>query len=175
MSYDAKPEAEKITLVPAESSAELRGKPARPRDSRGRIRYADMTPEEKARENARTTVYRKAHPEQAHAIAKKSRTKNRDYFKAYYLENKDRYRERHRKNAYGLAPEAFAVLFETQNGRCAICKTELKLDRTTDVDHDHVSGRVRGLLCHRCNMCLAMAGESSDLLLAAATYLKGRA
>ncbi len=109
--------------------------------------------------------------ERRKASQKKWRAKNPDYFKIHYLKNKERYRANARRLSYGLTPEAFEVLLQVQAGCCAICKSTLCPERT-DVDHDHVSGRVRGLLCHRCNTGIGLLGDSTDRLAAAVDYLR---
>lgn len=56
------------------------------------------------------------------------------------------------KNLYGLSSEDYNILFQKQKGCCAICGTHQKdLKRHLDVDHDHKTGDVRGLLCSGCN------------------------
>jgi hypothetical protein len=54
---------------------------------------------------------------------------------------------RHLKRKYNMTPEEFEALSVAQGGKCAICSREGKLV----VDHDHESGKVRGLLCKNCN------------------------
>ena len=54
------------------------------------------------------------------------------------------------KNRYGLLWEDYQVLVEKQAGKCALCGLEKKME----IDHDHVTKRVRGLLCHKCNWWL---------------------
>lgn len=58
-----------------------------------------------------------------------------------------------------------------QDGKCAICGDGPSLRRKLAVDHDHKTKRIRGLLCHRCNMGLGLAEDSSVLLRAMADYL----
>ena len=65
---------------------------------------------------------------------------------------------------YGLLPEDEARLFERQHGRCALCFTSLvvssqKKNKLYHIDHDHSTGRVRGLLCPLCNLRAAPALE----------------
>ena len=61
-------------------------------------------------------------------------------------------RKRAVKYLYGITPDDYNQLFQQQNGCCAICgKHQSKLKRRLDVDHDHKSGKVRGLLCNPCN------------------------
>jgi len=88
---------------------------------------------------------------------------NRDVFlgktRKYYHANKDRISESNRwywiKKRYGLSREQYEVMLAQQDGVCAICKGEgHKMQngkRGLVVDHDHVNGDVRGLLCMRCN------------------------
>lgn len=63
------------------------------------------------------------------------------------------------KYKYGLTQETFDQLLSRQKGKCALCKnpfTESKLGYIKPrVDHDHMTGKVRGLLCHSCNIGLA--------------------
>src|SRR3990170_4136701 len=61
-----------------------------------------------------------------------------------------RERETAWKRLYGLAPADFYALKREQGAQCAICEDE-NGGKELDVDHDHATGRVRGLLCRRCN------------------------
>jgi hypothetical protein len=61
-------------------------------------------------------------------------------------------RGRAMKYLYGLKVAEYNRLFSIQNGRCAICgKHQSELKRRLDVDHDHKTDEVRGLLCNCCN------------------------
>lgn len=80
------------------------------------------------------------------------------------------------KSKYGITLETIDSLLKLQNNSCAICKTELLLktsDRTKrfNVDHNHVTGEVRGLLCLTCNMGLGLYNDSVELLENAKQYL----
>ena len=70
---------------------------------------------------------------------------------------------------YGLTPEEYQALMITQDGKCAICG--LAHDRL-DVDHHHDSGRIRGLLCRRCNTTLGLVNEDPALLGKMRSYLR---
>jgi hypothetical protein len=69
----------------------------------------------------------------------------------------------------GFTAEDYDRLLAAQGGGCAICKAPPKT-RRLHVDHDHKTGAVRGLLCHRCNRGLP-TWVSPDWLLKAATYV----
>ena len=71
--------------------------------------------------------------------------------KAYYKRNKQAYYKRHLVHRYGLAFVDFEKMRTAQKGKCAICKTETK---RLCVDHDHKTGKIRGLLCVPCNVLL---------------------
>jgi hypothetical protein len=66
----------------------------------------------------------------------------------------------------------YVLLLERQGGRCAICNEPDGSDGMELVpDHDHTTGRPRGLLCHRCNVGLGMLGDDGAWLRRAATYV----
>ena len=94
--------------------------------------------------------------------------------------NPDRIREYNRKNfrkvRYGLEDGEFESMYELQGGRCAICSKKfppLSADsaRGTHVDHDHRTGKVRALLCARCNFRLGVL-EKDDWVPKAEAYLR---
>jgi len=76
----------------------------------------------------------------------------------------------------GLDIKDYESMIIAQENKCAICKCEEtrvfkgKLMRLC-IDHDHNTGRIRGLLCHNCNSGLGKFGDSPDLLTLAAIYL----
>ena len=56
------------------------------------------------------------------------------------------------KNVYGITLDDYNKMFETQEGKCAICQRhQNELTRTLCVDHDHKTNKVRALLCVTCN------------------------
>ena len=77
-----------------------------------------------------------------------------------------------RAKQLGITDAAYEALLEQQGGHCAICSATPKT-RRLHVDHDHATGKVRGLLCHRCNRALP-TWVTSDWLLGAAEYVTGQ-
>lgn len=69
---------------------------------------------------------------------------------------------------YGIEPEEFERVLETQGGMCAICKEP---PNRPVLDHDHDSGAVRGVLCHGCNVKLAPV-EDMAFRASALAYLE---
>ena len=76
-----------------------------------------------------------------------------------------------RFSRYGITREDFVRRFREQDGRCAICNTEIT-DKTCHIDHDHESKKVRGLLCDLCNKGLGQFRDSISNLQNAISYLK---
>ncbi len=70
---------------------------------------------------------------------------------------------------YGLTLDQYEAMVVAQAGRCALCDRAPKPGRCLAVDHDHNSGRVRGLLCQACNSMLGVFERSPERVL---TYLK---
>lgn len=95
--------------------------------------------------------------------------KQRGYDKTRYWKNPLKERERHLVKKYGVTLRDYDALFERQSGACAICGKQQV--RALDVDHNHVTGIVRGLLCTSCNRMIGHSGDDPTRLLAAAKYL----
>jgi formate dehydrogenase maturation protein FdhE len=77
----------------------------------------------------------------------------------------------HLRMKYGLEITEYKRMFRQQKGRCAICHKPQK-SRWLAVDHDHKTGKVRSLLCTRCNTILGQSGDSLKLLRAVIQYLR---
>lgn len=150
-----------------------------------------MTPEQK---RERHRAWRKANPEKYLAGAARYRAKNREKIlaaaKLRHAQNRaiDNERSRAGREAriaadpsyeskaarhkrYGLTPAEYANMHAAQQGRCAICRTPVAAQaRTTHVDHDHATGRVRGILCQRCNIGLGFI-ERAEWLAQVRDYI----
>ena len=70
---------------------------------------------------------------------------------------------------YGMTVAKYEAMFQSQKGLCAMCRR--KSERTLCVDHDHLTNRVRGLLCTSCNALLGFAQEDQEIIVAAYSYL----
>lgn len=81
------------------------------------------------------------------------------------------------QNKYGITLDDYNTMAQSQEGLCAICRQPQRggNDRTRElvVDHDHVTGKVRGLLCTSCNRGLGFFGDRAELLRNAADYIEG--
>lgn len=89
--------------------------------------------------------------------------------------------EHHKLKNFNITKNKFNTLLENQNDRCGICgrlfedlfkkyndKTTV---RTPRIDHDHKTGKIRGILCNRCNMLLGRAVDNTFILIKAINYL----
>jgi hypothetical protein len=81
-------------------------------------------------------------------------------------------RKHHLRRVYGLSLEEYDAMLDRQGGVCAICKKKPDEGKPLFIDHCHVTGMVRGLLCHKCNMVLAFGNDNPDILHAAIAYLQ---
>lgn len=86
--------------------------------------------------------------------------------KTYSPERQKRYKNR---ALYNLEPEQYQALHEQQNYCCKICKK--KFDELY-VDHCHTTGKVRGLLCHNCNVGLGHLKDNVEYLTNAIEYVQ---
>lgn len=90
--------------------------------------------------------------------------------------NKSAMRRNRLKCKYGMELEEYDALFEAQSGCCAICSIPVGQSRQNktyfDIDHCHETGRIRGLLCSRCNSGLGCFKDTPALLLEAIKYLE---
>jgi hypothetical protein len=124
----------------------------------------------------RPKLWCKNHPS-AEAIAKglcsacyqreryKTRKPSKEYAKNHNL-----------KHYYGMTVKAYTEMLLRQNGVCAICqRPETRANQfglvALSVDHDHVTGAVRELLCSRCNTALGYLDDNASRAAQAAAYL----
>lgn len=82
------------------------------------------------------------------------------------------YKRHDLKKNYNMTIEHWETLFQAQKGRCKICdKHQSEFAKCLSVDHDHATGRIRGLLCHKCNRALGFLNEDPALFTRAVEYL----
>ncbi len=114
------------------------------------------------RERARNNQYNKNNPDVIKRAKKKWENNNPEGFKRYNLLCK-----------YGLTLEKYNEILASQNECCAICKEhQSKQKKSLYVDHCHVSGKIRGLLCYQCNIVLGHFRDSPIILQFCMDYLK---
>lgn len=96
----------------------------------------------------------------------------------YQAEN----RKYHLQSKYGITPEQFDSMAARQQQLCAICQQvpagrsggrRAVASRGLFVDHDSVSGEVRGLLCHKCNVAIGLLNDDPSRVIRASHYIRG--
>ena len=113
------------------------------------------------------TYNRKYYREHANAAIAYSHRYNAEHKEEIYTRN----RRKKLMKQYGITPEEYDKLFSKQNGACAICGNIPTNGKKLAVDHSHITGKVRGLLCHSCNVTLGNVDDSIELLTKAIEYL----
>ena len=88
------------------------------------------------------------------------------------IERKREWRRKAVIRSYGLTPEEFEAMRLKQSNKCAICGSTDWGRPSPSIDHDHETGKVRGLLCNRCNRTLGLAEDSIPLLTKMIKYLE---
>lgn len=143
--------------------------------------YRSLSPERKAQKQ---TAQRKRRSEKSEEV--------KNYHKAYYEANKSKWEARsrartarpievkrleNRKNTlkynYGLTTEQYDAMSLGQGGVCAICSEPPRVgfNKRLHVDHDHVTGKVRGLLCMHCNHSIERVEKCPGWATKAEAYL----
>lgn len=72
---------------------------------------------------------------------------------------------------YNISEGEYNSLYAAQGGCCAICRKPCTKNKNLSIDHDHRTGRIRGLLCSNCNLGIGKLGDTLESILAVAEYL----
>lgn len=131
----------------------------------------------------RSKKYRLLRPEKVKENARKNYIKRREYMiaktKKYQKENRETYlvskKNTSLKKLYGITIIEYKEMFEKQKGVCAICFKHNKSSKKLGVDHNHTTGKVRSLLCDKCNRGIGFFNEDIELLKKVIKYLKKHA
>jgi hypothetical protein len=119
-----------------------------------------------AKERARGRACYNKNKEKGQARSKKWRQENRDKF----LKSQQR---SNFKGLYGITIEQRDALLQAQGSRCAACGSPTPQSKIGwVVDHCHVTGKIRGILCHPCNTGLGMTKDNPERLRNLAKYIE---
>ena len=138
-----------------------------------RKRYAE-DPEFRARTIASNRAYRAAHRDEINARRRRKWVEDprlKETRRRYDLRSQNR-RKSALKCSYRMSLEQYEQLLVRQNGACAICGKQTT--KRLCVDHCHATGRVRGLLCSKCNLGIGQLDDDPGLMRAAIAYLSRR-
>lgn len=115
--------------------------------------------------------------------AKQWKRDNPNYFKErvkndpeYYRKYRQKYGQAKKSRSllrkYGISIRGYNDLFDLQEGKCAVCGTHQSvLSGKLVIDHDHTTGKLRGLLCTTCNTAIGMLKDNPQLAISLANYL----
>ena len=102
--------------------------------------------------------------------------KHREYMRTYLAKNRDKHnlaqKEGRLRRNYGLTIATYQKMLESQGGGCAICGRKPTPERQMPVDHDHGTGKTRGIICIPCNRAIAVLGDNVAGLERALAYLR---
>jgi len=88
-------------------------------------------------------------------------------------ELKKQVRNNYLKRTYGITLEEYQIILENQNFSCAICLEHIdNVLNTLYVDHCHTTGKIRGLLCSKCNVSLGLMKENTTNIIRMLNYLE---
>lgn len=105
--------------------------------------------------------------------SKANRAKCNAAVKRWKNKNKQKVKDTDLKINFGISLKEYEDLLVKQQGCCAICKVHKdKLPRALSVDHCHLSGKIRGLLCVKCNTAIGMLNDDKSLVKSALEYLQ---
>lgn len=149
-------------------------------------KYREKYPERVRASNAKSLAL---NPERRKAVVQKhywanveaKREKSRRYHslnrdaerakaRKHYAKNRERILARIREKKYGISIDQVQQMFDRQGGACKACGEQMT--STLALDHNHVTGVVRGLLCRNCNLAIGLVGDSVTRLRAMASYLE---
>ncbi len=91
--------------------------------------------------------------------------------RTWYSKNKDKVKNNYLKRNYGMSLDEYNTLLTLQNNVCAICFKKEILDKSLIVDHNHETGKVRGLLCDKCNFAIGLLSDNPETVMSAFYYL----
>ena len=120
--------------------------------------------------------YRETHKKQLKKLKRDWDMTHSEERRNYKQENRDKSKNCYLIKTYGITLDKYKQMLEAQNGVCAIChlpetRKSKYNDYTLAVDHDHKTGKIRGLLCHGCNNCLGILKEDINIFQSAIDYL----
>jgi hypothetical protein len=95
----------------------------------------------------------------------------KQYDKLRHTKNPKYRKDNNLLNRYGITLEDKERMIASQNGKCAICETELDNGKHTCVDHCHTTGKIRKILCKCCNIMIGHSKENPEILKKAIKYL----
>jgi hypothetical protein len=107
-------------------------------------------------------------------MAEGNKEKKKKYEDARHAANPEKRKEKAMKANYGITLEQYNTMWKLQKESCGICGAKETKGKGFHIDHDHKTGKVRGILCNQCNLGLGHFNDNVAKMLLAIEYL-GRA
>jgi hypothetical protein len=130
--------------------------------------------EQKMRKREYKRRWNSEHPEKLREYDQKDRIKNHEKknlrARERYHSHRDEELARHRMESYGIDNATYFEMVVRQDGKCIICGDVPNINLS--IDHNHLTGKIRGLICNLCNIAIAKAKDSPKILRAMADYLE---
>ena len=98
--------------------------------------------------------------------------KRRDANRHYKVAEPGHWRATRLIHKFGISVSDYEAMLAKQNNGCGICGNSCSTGRKLAVDHDHVTGRVRGLLCAACNHAIGKFKDDPDLMQKAIEWVR---
>lgn len=137
-------------------------------------RGAGLRSECKGCAKAMTASWYAKNGETARAKVRDWSARNSDRVRAYRQANRRKSYLQESRRKYGITPEWFEARMAEQGEACATCQRPFCWDdkqTKPHIDHCHATGKVRGVLCNRCNTVLGLVGDQAELLNSLAGYV----
>lgn len=137
---------------------------------------SEFYPKSDAKDGLRSTC-KSCNSEESKKWGKQNKNRSYKIHKNYRESNPEKIKEIQRntkyKLNYGITTADFEKLYSSQGEKCEICKKSTdKISTNMCVDHDHDTGKVRGILCRKCNSALGLFTDNEEILENAISYLK---
>jgi hypothetical protein len=137
------------------------------------------TPEERRiAHNENNKRYKANHPERVKEQRRVWAVTHKEDRRKYREANKEKMNKQskewyyaHKEELYGITKDIYNDMLEKQDYRCAICGVSFAVMKPC-IDHDHTTGRVRGILCHKCNRGIGFLDDNPGLLRLAAKFVE---
>lgn len=103
---------------------------------------------------------------------KKNAKADRQRVREFHKKNPNKTKEYNLRSKFGIEIEQFNTMLNNQHGKCQLCNLDITGKGLAVVDHDHVTGKIRDLLCSSCNTALGHFKENSVTMRNAADYVE---
>lgn len=137
----------------------------------------DKSEYRKAYQRVKVAQWRESNPDKRKEQKRRHYEKHKDKIdqraKDWYENNKERHVNNALLRKYGVTLDQYNLLRAQQDFRCAVCNAhETDVGKQMFVDHDHVTGKIRKLLCTKCNVGIGMLQDNPDIMERAAKYIR---